>query len=40
MKDELGAKIMIQFVGPIPKVFSYLTYGCGGDKQAVLKNRL
>ena len=39
MKDELGGKIMTEFVGPIPKTFSCLKYGCGRDKKTSRKQK-
>ena len=46
MKDELGAKIMTEFVALRRKTYSYLTDGCEEDKKAkgtkkcVIKRRL
>ena len=46
MKDELGGKIMTEFVALIPKTYSYLTDNCEEDKKAkgtkkcVIKRRL
>ena len=34
MKDELGRKIMIEFVALRPKIYSYLTDDCEEDKKA------
>ena len=34
MKDELGAKIMTEFVAFTPKSYSYLTDDCEEDKKA------
>ena len=34
MKDELGAKIMTEFVALRPKTHSYLTDDCKEDKKA------
>ena len=34
MKDELGGKIMTEFVALRPKTFSYLTDDCEEDKKA------
>ena len=34
MKDELGGKIMTEFVRPRPKIYSYLIDGGSGDKKA------
>ena len=34
MKDELGGKIMIKFVGLKTKTYSYLTSNCSEDKRA------
>ena len=34
MKDELGGKIMIEFVALRPKTYSYLTDDCEEDKKA------
>ena len=39
MKDELDAKIMTKFVGPIPKTFSCLKYGYGRDKKTSRKQK-
>ena len=33
MKDELGGKIMTEFVALRPKMYSYLTDGCEEDKK-------
>ena len=33
MKDELGGKIMTEFVRLIPNTYSYLRDDCGGDKK-------
>ena len=33
MKDELGGKIMAEFVASIPKTYSYLTDDCEEDKK-------
>ena len=46
MKDELGGKIMTEFVALRPKTYSYLTDNCEEDKKAkgakkyVIKRRL
>ena len=46
MKDELGGKIMTEFVALRPKTYSYLTNNCEEDKKAkgkkkcVIKRRL
>ena len=46
MKDELGGKIMTEFVALRPKTYSYLTDGCEedkktkGTKKCVIKQRL
>ena len=46
MKDELGGKIMTEFVTLRPKTYSYLTDDCEEDKKAkgtkkcVIKRRL
>ena len=42
MKDELGEKIITEFVGLIPKTYSYLTDDCKEDKKArgTIKQRL
>ena len=46
MKDELGGKIMTEFVAFRPKIYSYLTDDCEEDKKArgtkkcVIKRRL
>ena len=46
MKDELGGKIMTEFVALRPKTYSYLTDDCEEDKKAkgtkkcVIKRRL
>ena len=46
MKDELGGKIMTEFVALRPKTYSYLTDDCEEDKKAkgtkkcVIKGRL
>ena len=46
MKDELGGKIVTEFVPLRPKPYSYLTYDCEEDKKAkgtkkcVIKRRL
>ena len=34
MKDELGGKIMAEFVALRPKTYSYLTNDCEEDKKA------
>ena len=34
MKDELGGKVITEFVGLIPKTYSYLTDDCKEDKNA------
>ena len=34
MKDELGGKIMTEFVALRPKTYSYLTDDCEEDKKA------
>ena len=36
MKDELGGKIITQFVTLRPKTYSYLTDDCKNDKKAIL----
>ena len=46
MKDELGRKIITEFVALTPKTYSYLTDDCEEDKKAkgtkkcVIKRRL
>ena len=46
MEDELGGKIMTEFVALIPKTYSYLTDDCEedkkkkGTKKCVIKRRL
>ena len=42
MKDELGGKIMTEFVALKPKTYSYLTDDCEeeGTKKCVIKRRL
>ena len=34
MKDELGGRIITEFVALRPKTYSYLTYDCKEDKKA------
>ena len=33
MKDELGGKIMTEFLALRPKTYSYLTYDCKEDNE-------
>ena len=36
MKDELGGKVMTEFVALRPKTYSYLTDGCEEEQRSVL----
>ena len=40
MKDELGGKIMAEFVALRPKTYSYLMVGSNGDKKAKGKKKM
>ena len=39
MKDELGGKIMTEFVDLRPKIYSYLTDDCKEEKKAKGKKK-
>ena len=39
MKNELGGKIITEFVTLRPKTYSYLTDDCKEDKKAVIKKK-
>ena len=40
MKDELGGKIMTEFVAPRPKKYSYLIDAGNSDKKAKVTKKL
>ena len=40
MKDELGGKIMTEFVAPRPKKYSYLMDDGNSDKKAIGTKKL